>query len=322
MRFFILGTILLPALVLAACSGPSPTEDAAESDASSADRDAHAARPAEDPATAATDSQPRDTTATAETGPPPLRTPEQVMRALERVNAGFTGPVEMRTVPPENLVELTIHNAKLTNIGPLERMKIYLLDLSGCDVRDLSPLKEQPLVYLYLEENRHLADIEPLRGAPLEKLYLSNTRIENLGPLRGAPLQELNLLGTRVKNVEPLSECPRLEMLWLTHCPVEDISPLSKTPLVSLTVENTGVKDISAFAGHPLQRLHIGGCSVSDLTPLRQMRLTRLIFDPAQVEKGLDAAREMPSLREIGTTFDNRTSPPIFWNQFDAGQNR
>jgi hypothetical protein len=132
-------------------------------------------------------------------------------------------------------------------------------------------------------------------------------------------LEQVNLVGTRVRNVDPLSESP-IKMLWLSHCPVEDISPLKKTPLVSLTLEDTGVTDISCFAGHSIERLHVGGCAVEDLTPLKSMRLTRLIFAPGRVKKGMDVARAMPTINEIGTSFDERLRPAEFWQLYDAGK--
>jgi Leucine-rich repeat (LRR) protein len=242
--------------------------------------------------------------------------------ALQKKNPGFGGEVGVQPIDAHTMA-VAINDRDLVDIDPLSRFRIgdfnLVLDLSRCDITDLGPLKGMPLVALFLEENRRLTDIAPLRGMRLMKLYLSHTRVRNLGPLRGAPLQELNLVGTRVDDVSPLSESP-IRMLWLSECPIEDISPLKTTPLVSLTVENTPVDDISAFRGHPIQRLHIGGTEVSDLTPVRQMRLTRLIFTPAKIEKGLDDARNLPTLQQVGTTFDEMMPPPVFWQAYDAGK--
>ena len=147
-----------------------------------------------------------------------------------------------------DLLALVINDPKLKDISPLARQRIGRLDLSKCDIADLSPLQGLPLDELSLEDNARLADITALRGMPLQKLYLSRTRVENLGPLRGAPLEDLNLLGARVKDLSPLAECP-IKMLWLTGCPVEDISPLRRVPLVSLTLQDTRVSDLSPLAG-------------------------------------------------------------------------
>jgi hypothetical protein len=62
--------------------------------------------------------------------------------------------------------------------------------------------------------------------------------------------------------------------------------------------------------------LHIGETPVEDLTPLKGMHLTRLVFTPANIKKGLDVAKSLP-LSEIGTKFEDAekdlTSPEVFW---------
>jgi hypothetical protein len=243
---------------------------------------------------------------------------DQLAAVLKERNPGFAGEVAMEPISPE-LLALEIHDAQLKDIRPLARQRIGKLDLSRCDLTDLSPLEGMPLVELYLEDNRHLADISALRGMPLQKLYLSHTGVQNLGPLRGSPLDELNLVGTRVRDVGPLSDSP-IRMLWLNDCPVENITPLGKLPLESLTLENAPVRDISPLAGNRLQRLHIGGTQVTDLTPLKQLRLVRLIFTPGRIKTGLDVARQMAGLREIGTTLDGRMAPSEFWPLVDKGE--
>ena len=56
------------------------------------------------------------------------------------------------------------------------------------------------------------------------------------------------------------------------------------------------------------------------------MGLTRLIFTPSRIKKGIDYAREMPSIREIGTAFgtpgdEGKMHPPhIFWQMYDEGK--
>ena len=251
--------------------------------------------------------------------PKSIRSPEQLAAALKEKNPQFSGQVQMQPISPE-LFAVAIQDGNLRDISPLARQRIGALDLSKCDITDLSPLEGLPIVQLYLEENERLSDISALRGMPLQELYLSNTRVENIGPLRGAPLTKFNAVGTRIKDLSPLESCP-IEMLWLTDCPVKDISPLKKVPLVSLTLENTEVDDISPLAGHPvIQRLHIGRAEVTDLTPVGQMKLTRLIFTPSKIKKGIDVVRNSPTLQELGTNFDNRMPPSIFWSMYDEGK--
>jgi Leucine-rich repeat (LRR) protein len=320
-RFFVLSAVALCLSFFSGCEPSAQQSPQLDEAATSTERDGRVQEAEEadvGPATASDAAPADEPSATVAEEDQPITTPDQLLAALKAKNPGFTGPAQMQPISPELLV-VAIQDPKLRDISPLARQRIGALDLSGCDVIDLSPLEGMPIMELYLEGNQQLADISPLRGMPLQKLYLSNTRVENLGPLRGAPLKELNAVGTRIKDLSPLESSP-IEMLWLSECPVQDLSPLKRVPVVSLTVENTEVTDISPLAGHPLQRLHIGGCAVADLTPVAQMQLTRLIFDPNQAEKGLDAVRSPSTIQELGTNFDNRMPPAQFWELYDEGK--
>jgi Leucine-rich repeat (LRR) protein len=122
-----------------------------------------------------------------------------------------------------------------------------------------------------------------------------------------------------VTDLSPLEGMP-LQMLWLNGTPVRDITPLRGLPLVSLTLADTKVADISPLKGHPMQRLHIAGTEVTDLSPLQWMQLTRLVFTPSRIKTGLEYARNMKSLEEIGVDFNERMRPAEFWRQYDAGK--
>ena len=111
-----------------------------------------------------------------------------------------------------------------------------------------------------------------------------------------------------------------LSMLWLNETPVDDISPLRECPLVSLTLHRTAVRDLTPLAGTRLQRLHIGETLVSDLSPLEGLALTRLIFSPKKITTGLDVARSIPTLTEIGVTLEQRMPPAEFWRRLDDGE--
>ena len=69
-----------------------------------------------------------------------------------------------------------------------------------------------------------------------------------------------------------------------------------------------------------LQRLHIGNTPVTDLTPLRNLPLTRLIFNPSPITKGLMDVRRIPTMREIGTTLEGQQPPIEFWEAYDKGE--
>ncbi len=243
-------------------------------------------------------------------------TPDMIHEQIRICNPYYTGEA-MFEIQDGQPVALQLSGSGVTDLSALEGMKIEKLDLRGLPVSDLEPLRGMPLIELYLEDTG-VEDIEPLRGLKLERLYLSNTLVTDLSPLAGMPLTNLNLLGTAVKDLAPLEGVP-LEFLWLNETPVSDISPLSKCPLISLTLHRTSVADLRPLIGTALQRLHIGETPVTDLTPLNGLNLTRLIFTPGRITKGLEIARGMESIREIGTTFENKMNPGQFWHLHDAG---
>ena len=108
--------------------------------------------------------------------------------------------------------------------------------------------------------------------------------------------------------------------------PARAVGTLRDVPsLVSLTVARTKVSDLSPLKGHPsLERLHIAEAEVTDLSPLEWMRLTRLIFTPGRIKKGIESARGMESIYEIDVEFPSRRgrpmSPAEFWRRYDAGE--
>jgi len=59
---------------------------------------------------------------------------------------------------------------------------------------------------------------------------------------------------------------------------------------------------------------------IEDLTPLAGVNLTRLVFTPSRIKRGMNVVRNLYGLREIGTMFDQTsrdlTSPETFWAKF------
>jgi internalin A len=201
--------------------------------------------------------------------------------------------------------------------------KIVAMDLRGTRVKDLTPLAGLPLRQLFLEET-NVSDLAPLAGMPLEQLYLSSTQVTDLSPLAGMSLQELNLVGTPIEDLTGLVDV-EVGTLWIPQTKVSDLSPLAGKSLASLDLQDTPVSDLSPLAGNrSLRRLHIGGTAVTDLSPLAGLRLERLIFDPQKITVGIEAIRNMDSLRgldvEFGPEQQDVMSPAQFWERYDAGE--
>lgn len=252
---------------------------------------------------------------------PELRITEALHEKMLKRNPEYLREATGFRFEDEQLAMAEFVNAHVHDISALKGYSPFYLGLRENPVEDLSPLKGMELRELYLEQTR-VKDLSPLTGMPLQTVYLSQTPVGDLTPLADCPISYLNLLGTPVTDLTPLKSMP-LDTLWLNETPVENLGPLETTPLVSLTLHKTPVRDISVLGRMPtLQRLHIGETEVTDLRPLKNLRLQRLIFTPAKITEGLDVIRAMESLRELDVELSEgpRLTPAEFWAKYDAGE--
>ena len=242
----------------------------------------------------------------------------QIQSILIKANPDYRGQGKLHEENGE-IIAAEFPNCGLKDLSPLRGLKLSALDLSGNPVRELRHLRGMPLVRLFLEFT--LVDkLDELVDAQLVELRLNGSPVESLKGLEGQPLENLYAVGTQINNVSALSNS-NLRQLWLTESPVSDLSPLAGLPLVSLTIHRTLVEDLSFVRKLPLiQRLHIGETLIADLTPLRGVNLTRLVFTPSRIERGIEVAKSLSNLKEIGTKFDDQGKdlmpPDAFWDQF------
>lgn len=243
-------------------------------------------------------------------------------KALREANVGYSGNGEFR-IEGGRVLAIRLAQCGITNLEPLRGMGLMMLDLQACPVSDIGALKGMPIIELYLDGTA-VEDLSPLAGMnSLKKLYIDRSNVQDLSPLKGLPIQELNAVGTRVSDISALKGMP-LQMLWLTDLPVKDVSALAGSPLVSVTLHRTKVEDLAPLAQTRIQRIHIGETPVKDLTPLAGLPLTRLVFDPVKIQKGIEGIRGITTMTQIGTKFEqdlNTLLPPAqFWPKYDAGE--
>jgi internalin A len=245
-----------------------------------------------------------------------LADPTALHQRLKDRNPDYNGNAQFAQDQTLGLVG-DFTGSRVSDLSPLAGIPFNAIDLRGQTISDLDPLKGMPLTLLGIEDTQ-VNDLTPLTGIKLQKLYLNNAPVVDLRPLAGMPLKELMLAGTKVKNLMPLKGSP-LQSLWLNNTPVSDISPLAGCRLVSLTLEGTWVADLKPLSKMTtLKRLHIGRTQVTDLMPLKALKLTRLVFTPGSITKGLDVARNMKSLREVGTSLDVLMPPGEFWSRYEG----
>jgi internalin A len=148
--------------------------------------------------------------------------------------------------------------------------------------------------------------------------------VDDLAPLAGLPLTYFEARQCdHIKDLSPLAKL-KLNYLNLAKTQVCDLSPIAGMPLTALNLsECKELSDLKPLKGLPLQSLNLSECKqVTDLSPLEGMNLQELIFAPESATEGLQAIREMKSLKAIGTSWqaDKKWPPEEFWRLYDAGQ--
>lgn len=244
-------------------------------------------------------------------------------RKLERLILIDTDIADLAPFAGSPLETLGLDRCPIRDLRPVTSGALKQVELLNLPLEDLSPLSAAHLEYLWIERTQ-VRDLSPLKDSRLAKLHIKDSPVADLSPLSGRAFEELDLSGTAVVDLEPVSSM-RLGILWLRGTKVVDLSPLATTELVSLDVQGTPVSNLQPLAAlSTLQRLNIADTQVTDLTPLATMTLTRLIFTPGRIAKGLDVVRGMPSLQELDVQFepDSRQaySPSEFWRRYDAGE--
>lgn len=151
------------------------------------------------------------------------------------------------------------------------------LDLSGCDVHDISLLSVcTKLKKLDLSDNS-ISDISALVDIPeLAELDLSNNRISDISPLMSvSKLTYLNLAGNRIKSVAALQDLTSLTELNLSSNELGGIAAVGRlTNLKTLWLDDTGLKDASLEELYGLKNLK--KLSIKDNPELSEAAVTTL----------------------------------------------
>ena len=223
---------------------------------------------------------------------------EAVARRLKELNPRFDGKV---TPSIDNGVvkALSFLTDDVTNISPVRALpRLESLDCQGSFLRkgklaDLTPLRGLPLKYLKCPSNP-VDNLEPLRGMPLNTLICAETRVYDLSPLKGMALVSLALQRTEVGDLTPLRGMPlkHLDLFWAQG--IKDLKPLKGAPLRYLNLTALRIFNLSQVAEmNTLDYLCLDSMPVTDLTPLRGLRLTVLSIQGVPVTD-LSPIKEMP----------------------------
>ena len=119
---------------------------------------------------------------------------------------------------------------RLSDLSPLQGMKLTNLNCSMTAVADLSPLRGMPLTNLSCH-SALFSDLSPLQESPLTSLWCSATKILDLSPLRQMRLVQLDCGHTQVSDLSPLMGMSTLLGLGLpaTKVTQEGVANLQKS---------------------------------------------------------------------------------------------
>lgn len=175
-----------------------------------------------------------------------------------------------------------------------DEKKRLSLEVTDTNLASLDPFRGLPLTRLEIaHKNERISDLRPLQSMPLEKLRLTDSTVFDLTPLKGLPLRHLHLQNCpNLIDLSPLRGM-RLENIFILQSKVMDISPLQGMPLRHLAVQYSPLRDISVIGDMPLESLQLNSTLVSDLRPLKNLRLNCLDLckDLGDVEQRLAASQ-------------------------------
>jgi serine/threonine protein kinase/Leucine-rich repeat (LRR) protein len=171
--------------------------------------------------------------------------------------------------------------AILSDLSPLEGMKLRELFCGQSRVSDLSPLQGMPLEVVDFHKTQ-VIDLSPLAGMKLTVINIDSTQITDFSPLKGMPLEALNCPNTPVSDLSPLRGA-KLNYFGGNETKVADLAPLQGMPLKEIRLGNTLISDLSLLKGMPLEILFCGNTAISDLSPLQGMKLVHVAINDTKV---------------------------------------
>jgi hypothetical protein len=200
---------------------------------------------------------------------------------MKELNPGFDGQVTP-TVLDGVVTKLDFHTDAVTDLSPVRAFRgLRSLDCWGPFPRngplsDLAPLRGLSLKGMQFPGSL-VSDLGPLRGMPLTLVHCGHTRVTDLSHLKGMKLEVLMAQASQVSDLTPLQGMPLnwLDLAWSVG--VSDLSPVRGMPLEYLNLTALAVSDLSLLADvKSLRWLVLDDMPVSDLTPLRGLRLRKL----------------------------------------------
>lgn len=172
---------------------------------------------------------------------------------------------------------------------------LAILEISGCDVRDIDPLRGNTTMKEVRLCSNHITSVDVFAdNVTLEELHLDFNGVSDLSPFsHNTTLKMLYVKANNISSIEHLSTNTTITHLRLSQNSIEDVSPLKSMPIVSLGIDANHIVDISVLCDIPtliemstqnnprvksfepltrcqsLRTVYMNGCDVTDISYLR-----------------------------------------------------
>ena len=197
-----------------------------------------------------------------------------------------------------------ISYCEVSDISPIKDMsRLYTFKAENCRITDISALKDKSVSTVYLSENS-VKDISALGGnKSLHTLDLSNNEIESIKPLEDCQdLKSLNLNHNHLKSLDGLQKLIRLEKFECSHNEITDLSCMSNlTVLYYVNLSSNKISDITLLekSKDKLKSVFIDDCLVTDLSPVGKAEgLVALSFNNNQITS-IDSIKNCTKLKAL-----------------------
>lgn len=187
------------------------------------------------------------------------------------------------------LEKLSVMHNPVSELRPLKDMPLRGLSIGHTNIADLSTLATcSTLTYLTMT-GCPVRDLSPLRNLRLEVIDIADTRVSRLDPLRGMPFREVSAESLSVSSLAPLRGTAPIK-LQLTNTPVSDISAFDFSRMEYLRIAGTQVGNVPRLGYSSLRNVDVRRTPIRDLHFLRHpvpagLRITTADFDRGHLEE-------------------------------------
>ena len=204
----------------------------------------------------------------------------------------------------EHLSSLDISYCEVADIAPVKELKkLYTFSADNCKISDISALKDLKMSRIQLSGNQ-IKDLSPLSGnKTLSTLDVSGNQIDSLKPLEScSELKSLNVGNNKLTSLTGLEKLIRLEKFECNKNQISDLGGITNcTALSYVNISSNKISDISLLAksAQSLKSVFLDDNQVSDLSSLSSAKeLLALSFNNNKITS-LDKIKDCTKLRAI-----------------------